>query len=305
MHAVISHYSAFKFLDMCARLIPPPEYRFHLHEYADEKSPELADSKADLSKFSFERFRWDSHPVDILVPSRAQLRYIKGFKHHSACGRFTDAPFFDAGGGVLVCSAPLLFVQLCRGKTLEQCIKIGSNICGLYSLEPSSPDGIVGRNQLATKEELSTFVKAHPRLRGSRNAAAALPWILERARSPKETELAMAFYLPKRLGGYGFAPPVMNAPVEIDGEAREISDDYSNEVDVYWPDQKIGFEYNSYSRHGDARKFGLDRRRALALRSMDIIVEFVTNEQLGDPHQLAVLAHILEERGVPLVGPSR
>lgn len=298
MHAAISHYSAFRFLDMCARQTPLPEYRFHLSTYEQDGPLELAKAKRELEQFSLERFRLDGLPVDIFVPSRSQIRYLKGYKHHASSIPLPDDAFVDCGNDVLVCSAPLLFVQLCQGQSLLQCIKIGSNLCGLYSLEPSSPDGVVERKQLASRKELQDFVDANPRLRGARNASAALPWVLERARSPKETELAMTLYLPKRLGGYGFELPSLNHPVRIEGDARAISSDYSNEIDVYWPEQCFGLEYNSYARHGDARKFGIDRRRALALRAMGIVVEFVTNEQLGDPHQLAVLARILEEHGV-------
>ena len=67
MHAAISHYSAFRFLDMCARHTPLPEYRFHLSTYEQDGPLELAKAKRELEQFSLERFRWDGLPVDIFV----------------------------------------------------------------------------------------------------------------------------------------------------------------------------------------------------------------------------------------------
>ena len=148
---------------------------------------------------------------------------------------------------------------------------------------------------------LKEFLKKAHHLRGARNAADALPWVLDRARSPQEIDLALTFCLPKRLGGHGFKKPQLNHPISITGAARKINSDHTDEIDVYWEDQHFGFEYNSYSDHGDPRKIGKDERRALSLHAIGEHVRFVTDEQLKDPHQVAMLAHILEEYGVPHV----
>ena len=301
MHAVISHVSAFKFLDLSARLVPPPEYRFPVKAFGGGGELAFARSRSELSAFSTERFAFDGLPIDLLVPDHRQRRVVKGFKTHSAGGLLPAGSLLDAGHGVLVVSAPLLYVQLCQGKSIGQCIRIGCNICGLYSLEPSSPDGVEKRRRLSTKKQLDEYLNGAGYLRGARNAAAALPWVLEGARSPREAELGLAFSLPKRLGGFGFKQPQLNGPEIIDGAGRAISSDYTDEIDVYWPDQRIGFEYASYARHGDAHKIGRDQRRALALREMGVHVVQVTDEQMSDPHQMLALAHILEEFGVPRV----
>ena len=301
MHVAISHHSAFKFLDMCARNQPLPEYRFILKSYDGPNPDQLAHSRGELAGFSLDRFVNDNGIVDIFVPNHSLQRTLKGFRHHAFGGELPEGSFIDAGHGVLVCSAPLLFVQLCRGQPIQRCIRIGSNLCGLYSLEPTSKSGVVERKQLTTTKELEEFLKKAHHLRGARNAADALPWVLDRARSPQEIDLALTFCLPKRLGGHGFKKPQLNHPISITGAARKINSDHTDEIDVYWEDQHFGFEYNSYSDHGDPRKIGKDERRALSLHAIGEHVRFVTDEQLKDPHQVAMLAHILEEYGVPHV----
>ena len=301
MYAVVSHASAFRFLDLSARLVPPPEYRFPVKPFDGGDELTIARSKTELSAFPTARFSFDESPMDILVPDHDQRRRVKAYRCRSAGGTLPPGSLMDAGHGMLVASAPLLFVQLCQGKDVLQSIRIGCNICGNYSLDPESPDGVTKRRQLASKRDLETFLEQARHLRGSRNASAALPWVLEHARSPKEVELGLVFSLPERLGGFGFKQPRLNGREEIDAAAQAISDDYADKIDVYWPDQRFGFEYASYASHGDIRKIGHDQRRALALREMGIHIVQVTDEQLGDPHQLLALAHILEEYGVPRV----
>ncbi len=299
MYAVISHATALAYLDKCARVSPDASHCPMPILFEGGFPDSLALSKRDLRELQLARFARKNAPIDVLVPDQSSRRLIKGFVHHSAGGELPPGSLLDAGGGVLVCSAPLLFVQLCQGLTPIRCIKLGHFICGTYSIEPSARSGIVERRPLSSIKELRAFVRAAHRLRGSRNAAAALSWVLEGAASPKETELALPFYLPKRMGGYGFAAPVLNHVVRLSSEAMAIEGTRKPRIDVCWPDQRFGFEYNSYAEHGDPHKIGKDERRRLALRLEKYEIELVSDEQLRDPRQIEILAHMLADHGVP------
>lgn len=298
MHAVISHSSALMFLDQCSRLVPFPAFRTQVVAFGDPIGA-CAHTKRELAAFHLDRFRRMGRDTDVLVPTFRQNKRVAGYVHHAAGGKLPKGSLLDAGGGVLVCSAPLVFVQLCRSLPLLRCIKLGHFICGTYSKEPSVPSGVVDRYPLAAKAELEEFVRKAHHLRGSRNAAAALPWVLEGAASPKETELALPFYLPEHLGGYAFIPPEMNYGERLSEAAGKIEGSVNATIDVYWPGQKIGFEYTSYAEHGDPHKIGEDERRKLALQTMDVRLELVTNQQLIDDRQLMALAQLLANYGVP------
>ncbi len=301
MHAIICHKSALAFLDKCSRLVPPPGYRMKLMKFDQGELTRWACTKHQLASFDLDRFERPGMPLDILIPSYSHLHNPKNIKLHGVGGILPEGSLLDAGAGVLVCSAPLAFVQICRNTPLDRCIKLGCFICGAYSLEPSAKSGTVKRHPLATPEELNDFVIQAGHLRGSRKAAAALPWIHSGSASPQETNLALPFYLPARMGGYGFAPPLMNYKIPLDEDERAIEGSLNVKIDVYWPDQKIGFEYNSYSEHSEAKKIGEDERRSLVLHKKSIHVELVTNEQLQDSRQMDILAQMLDEYGIPRI----
>ena len=298
MDVVISHESALAFLDRCARKKPGKAYDLELVPYPGGLPYECASRREDFARFSLGLFQRAGKKIDVLVPSKADVRRVKGFTHHSAGGRLPDGALIDAGSGVLVCSAPMLFVQLCQGKSLIECIKLGFFLCGVYSPEPSAPSGTVKRRPLATRKSLEEFADEAKHLRGGRNALGALLWILEGAASPMEIELALPFFLPPKLGGYGFEAPSMNHPVWLTERGRKILKKEKVRIDVYWPDQCIGLEYDSKSDHGRLEQHGNDQARALVLKSMGIHIESVTKKQVDDGRQLDILADMLRDYGV-------
>ena len=299
MNAIVSNMSALSYLDKCHRRQSIRWNDNRPKPYAGETGTDWAHTKRQLDRFDLTRFEKPGKPMDILVPSSARIHTPKGFKFHRLGASLPENSLLDAGDGVLLTVPQLIFVQLCRGLPVMRCIKLGSFICGVYSPEPTARSGVVEREQLATQADLATFLLSAPALYGARAATQAIPWILDNAASPQETELALPFYLPSKLGGKGFIAPSMNYEVKLDPKERALADAKEFRVDVCWPEQGIGFEYNSFAEHTDEKKIAKDERRRLLLHTKGIDVELVTKEQLDDPEQVAILARLLEERGVP------
>lgn len=299
MNALVCHMSALCYLDKMARL-SSLRWKGGMPKQVDEDSSiSLAYTGKQLRRFDFSRFRRGESPVDILIPSETHHHPPKGFKFHRAGASLAQGALLDAGQGILLSVPALTFVQICRGIPLLRCIKLGSFVCAAYSLDKSARSGVSERAMLATKDELSAFVNDNPSLYGATMARKALPWILENAASPQETELALKFYLPEALGGRNFVQPVLNYEVPLTEKAQALSGSEHFRVDVCWPDYGIGFEYNSYAEHSEERKIGNDEMRKLLLREHGIHVELVTKQQLDDPRQIELLAHVLDEHGVP------
>ena len=299
MNPVISHMSALKYQDRCARIaslkwnddMPTP--------CANAATIDFAYTKRQLKPYDFSRFEKLVKPIDLLVPSNIHAHAPKGFKFHGAGATLPEGALLNAGDGILIASPPLIYVQLCRGISFMRCIKLGNYICGVYSPEPTARSGVVERKQLATKEELERFMLAASSLYGSRQARKALPWILDNAASPQETELALPFYLPAEQGGKGFILPTLNYEVKLSPKERTQTGKKCFRIDVCWPEQKIGFEYNSYAEHSSERKIGEDEQRKLILQSKGYRIELVSKQQLDDPTQVAYLAQLLDDAGVP------
>ena len=299
MDIVLSHSTAMFVLDRCARKKPPKEFSVYPVDYGDSPESDWARTSRKLKQFDLSEVRRARKLIDVLIPSNSHLHTPRGFAFHGVGGALPAGSLLDFGFGRLVCAPQLIYIQLCQNSTLRQCIEIGCHICGCYSLEPSARSGVVERRPLSTKEQLDKYLRKAHHLRGARNARKALRWVHDNSASPKETELALAFYLPSSMGGFGFVMPILNYEIPLDSYESAIIGTKSVRIDVYWEEQKVGFEYTSYAEHGEGKKIGEDQRRVLVLRDRGIHIELVTQEQLGDPRQLSILANILVDHGVP------
>ena len=299
MNAVVSHMSALNYLDKCHRRSAIRWGDTRPKPYTREIGTDWAHTKHQLDCFDLTRFERQGKPLDILVPQHSHRHAPKGFRFHRPGASLPEGSLLDAGDGILLCSPELIFVQLCRGMPFDRCIRLGSFICGVYSPEPTARSGVVERERLATQKDLAAFLLSASALYGARAAAQAIPWVLDNAASPQETELALPFYLPPKLGGKGFIAPSLNHEVKLTPQEQALTKAKRFYVDVCWPEQGIGFEYNSFAEHSEERKIAEDETRKLLLHSKGFDVELVTKEQLADPAQIAILARILDERGVP------
>ena len=297
MQAIVSHMSALNYLDKCARRNDPPHKMPKPHPL--NPADEWAHTKHQLECFDFDRFRQPGHCLDVLIPHNTHVHSPNGYRLHGPGGKLPDGSFLSAGGGILVCSPALIYVNLCARLPPERCIRLGHFICGVYSPEPSARSGVVSRAPLSTCDELRAFSQHAKGMRGSAKALDALSWVLDGAASPQETELALPFYLPHALGGKGFVAPKLNYRVDLDPHEQALAQAEYFKVDVCWPEHGVGFEYNSFAEHSEPWKIADDERRKLILRSKGMHVELVTKQQLDDPHQLDLIAGILEEHGVP------
>ena len=302
MNPIISHMSALNYLDRCARknTTVPAALRPKPHQLIDNTA--WAHTKRQLDCFDLERFRQPSRPLEILVPYNKHMHAPKGYLFHGPGGALCEGSLLGVGEGVLTCSPKLLFLMFCARLPLDRRIKLGSYLCGTYSPEPTARSGVVERYPLTRQQELKEFCERIGPMRGLARARETLAWVLDGAASPQETELAMPFYLPRKYGGKGFVAPKMNHRINLTQEEQGLAQKEHYRVDVYWPDQRVGFEYNSYSEHSDPRKIGEDERRRLIMRSKGIHVELVSKEQLDSPAQIDLLAAMLDDYGVPHVG---
>lgn len=301
MNPVITHKSALKYLDRCARIASIKWDDNMPKSCANTASIGYAYTKRELRPYDFSRFERLTQPVDLLVPSRSHAHAPKGFAFHCAGAKLPEGALLNAGEGILIASAPLLFVMLCRDLPFDRCIKLGSYICGVYSPDSTARSKVVERKQLATHADLAAFVPSASALYGSRKAREALPWVLDNAASPQETELALPFYLPRAHGGKGFIRPTLNYEVPLSEKERAQMNKKSLRIDVCWPEQHIGFEYNSYAEHSEVHKIGEDEQRKLILQSKGYQIELVTKQQIDDPAQIAILEQMLVDAGVPRV----
>ena len=114
-------------------------------------------------------------------------------------------------------------------------------------------------------------LEGHP---GRQKALQAIPYIQNNSGSPMESRLYMHLCLPNFLGGCAFPKAVLNKPVKVDSKQYYL--------DLYFPDTRLGIEYDSYEYHNNSKSFSQDNLRDAKLRTAGYRLIHVTPGQLND-----------------------
>lgn len=106
-------------------------------------------------------------------------------------------------------------------------------------------------------------------LKGIRTATRALPFVVDRSRSPMESALTMALCLPCKLGGFALPNPTLNASVYLgrrDNLAGGVRWDSRGlpyfECDLVWGDERVIVEYHGDGGHFTREGAAKDARKA-------------------------------------------
>ncbi len=153
--------------------------------------------------------------IDVLASD--EVNCCPGIYTHRACG--TDPVSvrdvsITGYGRVCVTSPELTFVQLARTHSLLETVYMGFALCSNYRVEPRAAYGVVSRSvgcgALTSREKLSAFIDAHPRMRGTGKARRALAYVRNGSNSPTESALAMGLGMPVILGGFNVGRVAMS-----------------------------------------------------------------------------------------------
>ncbi len=194
----------------------------------------------------------------------------------------------------MFCSTPeFCFAQMARETPSEITLaKLGYEFCGTYSLDPSQPVGFVGRQAIASTGSIDRFLQKCPDKKLGR-ARRALGYVADDSASPMETFLALTFGLPARLGGYGLGIPQMNAEVEIPEKLEGQVTHGRYHCDLFWPNSKVGLEYNSKEFHLNEEAVERDTSRVNNLLAAGVATVAVTRLHVRDPRKMDTIAHSL------------
>jgi very-short-patch-repair endonuclease len=163
-----------------------------------------------------------------------------------------------------VCTLPYLFLRYANELSLLQLIYLGLQVCACPS----------GRNPQCTVLELKECAYSLKGHHGRRNSLRAIQYIQDRSRSPMESKLYMHLCLPNHLGGCGFPKAILNHPVKVDSQQFFL--------DLYFPEARLGVEYDSYEHHSNTRSFSLDTIRASKLLTAGYRIVHVKPGQLSN-----------------------
>jgi hypothetical protein len=231
-------------------------------------------------------------PIDLICADRAsRSKSLLANSHVWTLPEGTGF-FIKVAKDIYIASPEFCFLQLSRNCDAVQLLKIGFELCGIYSLDSASDYGFRNRKPLTNVAAIKRLATKIPNARIG-TARKILEFLRDGSASPMETCLALTFGLPARYGGYGLGVPEMNKEIAIsERETPNISHN-NYHCDLYWDGPRVAVEYNSRSFHFEEYSIEQDASRINNLQVVGVQVIALTRLHARSPQKLDTAAHSL------------
>lgn len=243
-----------------------------------------------------------NEPIDLVVSCQEDRRKWKGARFHVMSERIPPHSFRILRADILVACPELCFLQRASELTLIETICLAMSFCGIYRLNGDAPDGSSGsttifdRHPIMTVDSALRYLKDLDGFPGVEKARRALSYALPYSGSPKETQMVIPFYLPRKYGGFGLPRPSMNRELPLTDHARKIIGKERCFGDAVWESgvkddpRCFDLEFQSKEHHDNEQSYGDDFGRQIGLEAAGHTVQFVANAQLSNIEQMTELA---------------
>lgn len=227
-----------------------------------------------------ERLGATSKPYHLAFGNPSQATARSDVRRHVHTVPLPRGALIRIDRNTLISSPELLLPELAARNDFDEVdlALVGYELCGTYSLDPNeaSWSGLIdGVGAITNKRRIASMVQRLGCRHGVARARRALELFEDGSNSPMETILALLLHLPRRLGGLGLGPVVMNKRV-----ATTAGDRW---VDIYFPASRVGVEYKGRKPHS-IEKTARDDRRQNKLVGSGITVLNAWYEDLADNH---------------------
>ena len=225
--------------------------------------------------------------LDILVPDPAYSNIAKGIRTHVWKGALPAGSLAALGEGVYITSPALTFIQMAATMDFYETVMFGLHLCASHTVI----DGrILSRKPLATIQEITLVATLVAGRDGAKKGREALKFLAEGSASPRESELYMLLCMGRMRGSYNIERGTMNHVIPLTSQAASFTGKSSLRCDLYWPDHKVGLEYDSDAYHLAPGKIEQDAIRRNALQHMGIKVVTAGRMQLNSPRLFDAVA---------------
>ena len=247
-------------------------------------------------------------PLDVLVASEKVKQTVAGVRCHVCSGELPVGSLIPIVGPgdieLYICCPELVFIQMASRTDPTGTIYYGTALSSEYRLDPVARGGVALREHtdepLTTPARIATYLDRAAGVRGCKLAEKAQPYLLGRARSPKEAALGLMLSLPVRLGGYHLGAVTLNERIEIpDGIDRfgvpRTSTRYPDIIirnrDRTGRPRAVAADYDAFAVHADAHAMARDARRRNELATMEGFTYFtITTDEARDFEYMEKLA---------------
>ena len=276
----------------------------HLDER--EQAEVLRDASSRLGDCDFEQLirlgvahepKSNEHAELHVLVSRSNKRSrTEPILPHSCSVKLPPGSLLKLTSGVYIVKPELCFVQMAAVLDVPHLFKLGFELMGIYTLPADGSFGFTPSEPAMTVDSLTAYLGALPPIKGKRNALQALPYLLERSRSPMESATVIMLATPQLYGGFGMEQPTLNHKIELNEEARKACELTEIECDAFFAASLVDLEYDSVY-HNNEQQRQRDTERETAFACMDIIVVRISASQFKDLNKLEAIARLLARRG--------
>lgn len=231
-----------------------------------------------------------SDPLHVLVPSKNAVNGIRSVSCHVRSAPLPVGSFIRADNDLLICSPELCFAQMASIMPFANLVKLGFELCALYSLQPNGQASYQRTLPPTTPRALGSYLKRCNGMKGLADARKAVRAIATASGSPMETALAIVLSLPLRHGGYGLPRPSMNYRIDTRRRMRRSAEKRYYLCDLYWPEASIALEYDSDLEHTGPERIASDALRRNDLAALGVTMITATRDQVMDAGKLDSLA---------------
>lgn len=234
-------------------------------------------------------------PLHVLARPKEGRHPTKHVRFHQITAPLPRGAFLEIAPGIALCSPELVFVQMAESLSFGGLIALGYELCGCYPLDAGQPSTLV-RTQLTTPGRIAAFAKRAERIKGSKKARCAAPFVCAKSASVKETEMDALLLTPMRWGGLGLPPALANEPVALSEEAARIARGDRVVCDLLWPQARVAAEYDGLAFHTERHQQAHDSRRRDALLADGFDVVTVTSSQIDSVFEFIEIADTLSRK---------
>lgn len=251
--------------------------------------PTATANATDIARSELHQYDFGPAPLHVLVPKERRRRNTVAATVHQSTTPLPPTAFRQLRPDLHIASPELCFLEMATALPYPKLIEFGYLICGYYTLNPGSA-ALNIREPLSNPKKLAAFLRKTPGHPGCRIASRALAQVVGCSASPRETKTAMLLSLPTKRGGYGFEKPELNYRIGFTAREQQLYNRSHVVLDLYWPQQKVGIEYDGAAYHCTDEALSRDRRKSSELNCRGITVIRIDRMQTATAYQVFVLA---------------
>lgn len=272
-------------------------------------------------------------PEDALTPpigfivSRACGRRFSRLKRVSVCGAPLPAgSILEIAPGMHICSPEFALLRIAHILSFVPALQVAFELCGTfveeggplaveeydeYGVEPARNAGFVRTAPVSSARRMAALCAGVKGVHGVCAMRSVVPHVLDGAASPREVDLALVLFLPRRRGGYGLPPAELNAVRAVDARTRPLVGVGGGRSgirmpyvpDFSWPRHALALEYDSDAEHTGRTRILRDALRRNAFEADGVGVLTVTNRQLQSVEETDRIAlQLAQKLGVVMRG---